>query len=114
MILLLWSKDILQAIGVDLAYLRLLYIDLVGVSLQVLVMAILNVMFYLDKRHQALMLVSFTAVVNLVLTQLTIYLGPEFYGYGFAIAMLATTLIGLNLLNNQFNSLEYKTFMLQN
>lgn len=112
-LLLLWSKDILAALNIDMAYLHLLYIDLVGVSLQVLVMAILNVMFYLDKRYQALILVSFVAVMNLSLTQLTIVLGPEYYGYGFAVTMLFASLIGLVQLNSQFDRLEYNTFMLQ-
>lgn len=112
-LLLLWAKDILQALGIDAAYLHLLYVDLVGVSLQVLVMAILNVMFYLDKRHQALALVTCIVVTNFVFTQVSIYLGPAFYGYGFTLAMLVTTLLGLVQLNIQFKSLEYQTFMLQ-
>ncbi|PAJ73876.1 histidine kinase [Pseudoalteromonas sp. NBT06-2] len=112
-LLLLWCKDILEALSIDFAYLHLLYVDLVGVSLQVMVMAILNVMFYLDKRYAALILVTFIAVTNFSLTQLSINLGPEFYGYGFAVTMLLTTLLGLVQLNNQFNSLEYHTFMLQ-
>jgi len=90
-----------------------LYVDLVGVSLQVLVMAILNVMFYLDKRHQALALVTCIVITNYVFTQISIYLGPAFYGYGFTLAMLTTTLMGLVQLNGQFKNLEYQTFMLQ-
>ena len=112
-LLLLWAKDILEALGIDAAYLHLLYVDLVGVSLQVLVMAILNVMFYLDKRHQALALVTCIVITNYVFTQISIYLGPAFYGYGFTLAMLTTTLMGLVQLNGQFKNLEYQTFMLQ-
>lgn len=112
-LLLLWSEEILILLKIDLAYLHLLYVDLVGVSLQVLLMAILNIMFYLDKRYQALVLILLMAISNLVLTQASIVLGPEFYGYGFALAMLITTLAGLIMLNRQFNQLEYSTFMLQ-
>lgn len=112
-LLLLWAKDILEALGIDAAYLHLLYVDLVGVSLQVLVMAILNVMFYLDKRYEALALVTCIVITNFVFTQVSIYLGPAFYGYGFALAMLTTTIMGLIQLNNQFKNLEYHTFMLQ-
>ena len=112
-LLLLWSEEILQLLKIDLAYLHLLYVDLVGVSLQVLVMAILNVMFYLDKRYQALALISVMLLTNLGLSMLSIDLGLIFYGYGFTIAMLITTLVGLVMLNRQFNRLEYETFMLQ-
>ncbi|MFY8274684.1 exopolysaccharide Pel transporter PelG [Pseudoalteromonas sp. SSDWG2] len=112
-LLLLWSKEILLFLKIDLAYLHLLYVDLVGVSLQVIVMAILNVMFYLDRRYEALMLVSIMAGTNFALTELSIMLGPQMYGYGFALAMLITTLAGLIWLNRQFARLEYETFMLQ-
>ena len=76
-------------------------------------MAILNVMFYLDKRYQALALILVMAVTNLLLSQLSIQLGLAFYGYGFAVSMLITTLLGLVMVNRQFNQLEYQTFMLQ-
>jgi len=112
-LLLIWAEDILVVLEIDLAYLHLLYVDLVGVSLQVLVMSILNVMYYLDKRYSALALTMFMALGNYYLSQLTVDFGPAFYGYGFAVTMLLTTLIGLIALNRQFASLEYQTFMLQ-
>ncbi|OLQ71271.1 histidine kinase [Photobacterium proteolyticum] len=112
-LLLLWAEDILVSLNIDLAYLHLLYVDLVGVSLQVLVMSILNVMFYLDKRYSALALTALMAVGNFVLAHLSIDLGPVYYGYGFAITMLVTTIIGLIMLDRQFDDLEYHTFMLQ-
>ncbi|MEO2267396.1 exopolysaccharide Pel transporter PelG [Pseudoalteromonas pernae] len=112
-LLLLWSKEILILLKIDIAYLHLLYVDLVGVSLQVIVMAILNVMFYLDRRYEALALVTIMTVANFTLTELSIALGPQMYGYGFALSMLITTLAGLIWLNRQFARLEYETFMLQ-
>ncbi len=112
-LLLVWAKDILSWLNIDQAYLHLLYIDLVGVSLQVLVMAVLNVMFYLDKRYAALSLSGFMALSNVTLAYISIELGPIFYGYGFALTMLMTTLLGLTLLSRQFEELEYQTFMLQ-
>ncbi|OAN13078.1 histidine kinase [Photobacterium jeanii] len=112
-LLLLWAEDILVALNIDLSYLHLLYVDLVGVSLQVLVMSILNVMYYLDKRYSALILTIFMALSNYVLAHLSIEMGPVFYGYGFAVTMLLTTIIGLVMLDRQFNDLEYRTFMLQ-
>lgn len=112
-LLLLWSEDLLQALDIDLAYLHLLYVDLIGVSLQVLVMAILNIMYYLDKRYAALALTLFMAGSNFVLAHISIEIGPLFYGYGFTLTMLLTTLIGFIMLDKQFADLEYQTFMLQ-
>jgi len=112
-LLLLWSDQILAFLGIDQAYLHLLYVDLVGVSLQVLLMALLNVLFYLDKRYISLFLISLMMVLNFGLSWLSIQLGPQFYGYGFAIAMLVSTLVGIAFLNRKFAKLEYETFMLQ-
>jgi len=112
-LLLLFAKDILLFLDIDVSYLHLLYVDLVGVSLQVVVMAILNVMYYLNKRHEALWLTVFMAVSNFALAHLSINLGPLFYGYGFALTMMFTTLIGMAMLDKQFAKLEYHTFMLQ-
>ncbi|WP_413111884.1 exopolysaccharide Pel transporter PelG [Thaumasiovibrio sp. DFM-14] len=112
-LLILWGEDILRILDIDPSYLHLLYVDLVGVSLQVLVMAILNVMFYLDKRYSALALTSLMAICNFTLAHVSINAGPIFYGYGFAVTMLITTISGLIMLDNQFDDLEYQTFMLQ-
>ncbi|MGF1686748.1 exopolysaccharide Pel transporter PelG [Photobacterium japonica] len=112
-LLILWAEDILLALNIDLAYLHLLYVDLVGVSLQVLVMSILNVMYYLDKRYAALGLTALMAVGNVTLAFISIDMGPVFYGYGFAVTMLVTTIVGMIMLDNQFEDLEYQTFMLQ-
>lgn len=112
-LLLFFAKDLLILLGIDVSYLHLLYVDIVGVSLQVVVMAILNVMYYLDKRYEALALTIFMAMLNFALAHLSINLGPMFYGYGFAVTMMLTTIIGMVLLDRQFTTLEYKTFMLQ-
>lgn len=113
LLLILWAEDILNLLNIDLTYLHLFYIDLVGVSLQVLFMAILNVMFYLDKKMSALWLILLMAIGNLTLSAITIMLGPVFYGYGFATTMLIVSVIGMITLDKQFEDLEYQIFMLQ-
>nr|WP_321274338.1 exopolysaccharide Pel transporter PelG [uncultured Vibrio sp.] len=112
-LILLWAEDIMVVLKIDLAYLHLFYVDLIAVSIQVVVMSILNVMYYLDKRYSALALTTLMATGNYILANYSINLGPVYYGYGFAITMLITTIIGLIMLDNQFNDLEYQTFMLQ-
>ncbi|HYR26165.1 MAG TPA: exopolysaccharide Pel transporter PelG, partial [Aquabacterium sp.] len=104
---------ILAALGISELYLPLLQVQVIGAGLQVGLMAILNVLFYLDQRRVVVGLCAELAVLNIVLTGLTQYLGPTFYGYGFALAMLITLCTGLALLTRQFKRLEYETFMLQ-
>lgn len=112
-VIFLWGPEILHAIGISRLYLPLFYVDVVGVSVQVLLLAILNVLFYLDERMTALSLSALFAALNLALTWLTQQLGPQFYGYGFAVSATLSSLIGLLLLSRKLDRLEYETFMLQ-
>ncbi|MGN1280636.1 MAG: exopolysaccharide Pel transporter PelG [Succinivibrio sp.] len=112
-LLLVFAEDILRFLKIDMIYINLFYVDLVGVSLQVLVMSILNVMYYLDKRYSALILTALMVVTNLVFSYITVDLGPIYYGYGFTMSMLICTVIGLIQVDRQFSDLEYQTFMLQ-
>jgi uncharacterized membrane protein len=113
MVLLLAGDRLLRAIGMSPLYLQLLYVDLVAVGVQVLLLAILNVLFYLDKRGTALALTALFFVLNLGLTLLSQLLGPAFYGYGFAASVAVTSFVGIVLLSRLFGRLEYETFMLQ-
>jgi uncharacterized membrane protein len=85
----------------------------IGAGLQVVLLGILNVLFYLDRRRLALLLVAAFLVANGLLTALTLYLGPEFFGYGYAGSLLAVCVLGLVVLDRVFERLEYETFMLQ-
>jgi len=111
--LLLWGEQILTFIGIDPNYKTLLFIDVVGVGVQVIFLSILNILFYLDKRSTVLFLAGLFLVINVVLTLLSIAFGPQFYGYGFALATIITSVVGLFWLSKQFEDLEYETFMLQ-
>ena len=112
-LLFFWAEEILTAIGISTLYLPLFYIDLVGVSIQLLLLAIQNVLFYLDARGINVTLCTLFFVSNIVLTLITIEMGASFYGYGFAGATLISALTGLWLLSRKFDQLEYETFMLQ-
>lgn len=112
-LLLVFADDILGLLGIDMIYLNLFYVDLVGVSLQVLVMSILNVMYYLDKRNAALAVTFIMVLTNLIFSYITVDLGPIYFGYGFSLSMLVCTVLGLILVDRQFSDLEYQTFMLQ-
>jgi len=85
----------------------------VGVGVQVIFLSILNILFYLDKRATVLFLSGLFLFINIVFTIASIALGPQFYGYGFALSTIITSVIGLYWLSKQFEELEYETFMLQ-
>lgn len=112
-LVILFAEDILALFGISELFLPLLYVDTAAVGIQVVLLAVLNVFFYLDQRGTALRICLVFAVLNTVGTLVTQKLGYVFYGYGFAGAVLVATLVGLSLLNERFDGLVRDTFMLQ-
>lgn len=114
--LLVWvlaAPRLLAALRISPLYLQLFNIDLVGVGTQVLLLAVFNVLFYLDERATALGLSAGFALLNFALTVATQRLGPAFYGYGFALSTAATSLFGLAVVTRKLDRLECDTFMRQ-
>lgn len=111
--LFLLGPSLMAWLGFSPYYIPLFNIDIVAVGIQVLFMAILNVFFFLDKLLAALALCLFFFLSNVALTLISQYLGANFYGYGFALSLTLSSLLGLALLDRTFQSLIYKTFMLQ-
>jgi len=108
----LWAPQILELLGISDVYLPLLYVDVIGVSVQIVLMATLNVFFYLDRRETVLYVTVFFFVTNVLFTLWTKSLGPVYFGYGFVGATVVSTLIALIMLNRIVDELEYETFML--
>lgn len=111
-LLLLFAPNLLDWLGMSRYYLPLFYVDLVGVSVQVVFMALLNVFFYLDKRVVVLQLCGLFVVLNTLLTLLSQYLGPSFFGYGFTVSLVCCVFVALVRLNRALDELKYDTFML--
>lgn len=113
LLLIVTGEAILKWLGISTLYLPLLYIYIIAAGLQVVLLGILNVFFYLDKRGIVMWLCSAFVVLNMALTWLSLALGPAFYGYGFAVSVLIVVLAGCILLSRTLAILEYETFMLQ-
>lgn len=113
LIIFVLGESLLNWLGISTLYLPLLYVDVVGAGLQVVMLGILNVMFYLDLRRDVVLLTGTLLVTNAAFSTLSIYLGAAWFGYGFALAMLVTVLAGVWILNRRLEALEFETFMLQ-
>ncbi|MBO3276569.1 exopolysaccharide Pel transporter PelG [Pseudomonas schmalbachii] len=112
-LLVLLAADLLEWLGISRHYLPLFYVDVIGVSIQVVFMALLNVFFYLDKRTIVLQLCVLFVLLNGGLTLFSQMLGPSWFGYGFTLSLLVCVLLGLYRLNVALDDLEYETFMLK-
>ncbi len=107
------GPTLLGALGISELYLPLLHIQVIGAGLQVILLSVLNVFFYLDQRRIILFLCAEFLALNVALTAFTLWKGAAYYGYGFTLAVLITLCTALALLDRKLNRLEYETFMLQ-
>ncbi len=111
LILYVLGPSIVKWLELPEKFVHLYYVDLVGVAAQVLMLAVLNVAFYLDKLRDALALTVFMFVTNALFTWLSIQWGPVFFGYGFGLSMALTALLGVILIGRELDNIEFHTFM---
>ena len=78
------------------------------------ILGLLNVFFYLDARRTVLRLCLAFVLLNGILTGITLYMQPDYYGYGFALTLLILVAAAVQLLDRKFSKLEYETYMLRN
>lgn len=107
------GRPLLALFGMAELQLPLLHVDVVGAGLYVVLLATLSLYFHLDRRREILLLGAAFVALNVGLTQMTLVLGPAWYGYGFAFAVLIVVAIALVLLDRRLERLEYETYMLQ-
>ncbi|MEF3280072.1 MAG: exopolysaccharide Pel transporter PelG [Elusimicrobiota bacterium] len=108
-----YSPSIFEMLNMPKLYLPLFHIDLIGVQLQLGFMAMLSVLYYLDKRTEAMFASLIFLITNSIFAILTIkYMGPFYFGYGFSISAFISFLISIYMLREALRKLEYETFML--
>ena len=106
------GPEVITYLKISDLYLYLFKIDTIAAGLLVLFLGLLNILFYLDKRREALLLAALFAVSNICFTAWTLHLGVFYFGYGFAASLLLTNIITMFYLDTRFKDLEYETFML--
>jgi uncharacterized membrane protein len=112
-IIFLAGGRILLWLGISDLYLPLLSVNVVATAIQVVFLGILTAFFYLDNRREALLLTFLFFMLNGLFTCISIWLGPKFYGFGFAAALVAVVALGFHLLDRKLETLEFDTFMLR-
>ncbi|NLH39038.1 MAG: exopolysaccharide Pel transporter PelG [Elusimicrobia bacterium] len=113
MIIYSYSMSIFEVLNIPKLYIPLFHIDLIGVQLQLGLMAMLSVLFYLNKRFYALFISILFTLLNFLLSYITIkHLGVAFFGYGFALSAFVSFIVSLFIIRNVMEDLEYETFML--
>jgi polysaccharide biosynthesis protein PelG len=107
------GPSLLAVFHIPALYFPLLAIDSLGVGLQLLVMAGLNILFYLDRLRTTAAISAIMLLGNLGFSYLSLLLGPFYYGYGFVLAMLLPAVLVLTVIDRAMDKLNYTTFMLR-
>jgi uncharacterized membrane protein len=109
----IFSPKLFSLLNIPQLYLGLLLILMIGTLLQLMFMSILSIFNYLDRKKEVMILSILFFVLNGLFTYISIYLGPEFFGYGYTISLLVVFSITILWLKKIMNDLDYETFMLQ-
>jgi uncharacterized membrane protein len=112
-ILFLSAPSLFAFLNIPQLYLGLFYILTIGAQLQLGFMSTSAILYYLDRRLVAMWLSVLFFVLNVVLTLVSIYLGPAMFGYGYAVSLLIVFTLSLLVLRREMKGLVYETFMLQ-
>lgn len=107
------GPSIFHLIHVSTVYLPLFYINVVAAGLNAVFMGLLDILFYMNRLNQVLILAAIFMISNIIFTLYTIHLGYLYFGYGLAFSLLLVIIMSFIFLNAAFSKLQYETFMLQ-
>ncbi len=111
--LFMLAPQIFSFLNIPQLYIGLFYILTVGAMLQLGFMSVLAILYYLDRRAEAMWLSILFFVLNMLFTFASIQMGPPFYGYGYALSLLISFAWSLKVIRDEMEDLDYETFMLQ-
>lgn len=106
------ASFIFEVFHVTSLSLHLLFVLLIGVALQIILWALLSLLYYLTQYKAALWVSFLFFVSNLCFTQASLIAGPEYYGYGYCLSLLISISCALWSLNKGFQDLLYFIFMM--
>ncbi|MFN3869921.1 MAG: exopolysaccharide Pel transporter PelG [Aquificaceae bacterium] len=109
--LILLEEPLFSLFNLPLVYIPLFHVLLFGTYFQLLLMSVIAMLFYFDRRKEALTTVFAFFAFNLLLSQITIILGPYYYGYGFVLSTFISFLIAIIFLRRFLHGIHYYTFM---
>ncbi|MFN3947720.1 MAG: exopolysaccharide Pel transporter PelG [Aquificaceae bacterium] len=109
--LILLEEPLFSLFNLPLLYIPLFHVLLFGTYFQLLLMSVIAMLFYFDRRKEALTTVFAFFAFNLLLSQITIILGPYYYGYGFVLSTFISFLIAIIFLRRFLHGIHYYTFM---
>ncbi len=104
---------IFKMLKISLLYIPLFNVLLLGATLQLGFMVLFALISYFDLRRLLAILSFLFAFLNLSLSVASQFLGPYYYGYGYALSLLLVNILGMIYLRRFLNEIHYRTYMLR-
>lgn len=112
-LLVIEADTLLGNLGLGAVQTLVFRVTLVGVFLLVILLALLTVLFYLDRIREALWACTLFAATNLGVTLLGMVLDERWYGMGFTLGAAAGVVYAMGQTNYWLNRIDYETFTAQ-
>lgn len=110
-LIIVFEEVIFTLLKLPKIYMPLFNILLFGSIFLLSLLSVLAMLFYFDRQREAFLVGLTFFVSNFVFSIITQALGPTFYGYGYALSALLSSIISVILLRRFLNELHYYTFM---
>ncbi|MBL4890047.1 MAG: exopolysaccharide Pel transporter PelG, partial [Candidatus Lindowbacteria bacterium] len=110
---LLMAPYLIEPLSLDWTQLNILRVGIIAAFLHVMMLLLSVCLLYFEFRTEALILMTLFAVLNAVGSQLSIYMGAPYYGYGYLLATMISLFAGIVMLDYKVKKLEYITFVQQ-
>jgi uncharacterized membrane protein len=112
-LLILCADKILNLLGLGAVQSGVFEVSLIGAFMLVVFLAVLTILYYLDKRRDALICCFAFTVANGLITAWSISAGERWYGFGFLIAAGIALVMAATMVNHHLQDLDYDTFTSQ-
>ena len=113
LLLVIQADTLLNKLGLGAVQTLVFRTTLVGVFLLVILLALLTVLFYLDRLKEALVACSLFALVNAGGTLVGMMLDERWFGMGFTVGAAVAVVYAMQQTNFWLNRIDYETFTSQ-
>jgi len=113
LILCLLAPSLTTVLGLGALQTGIFQVVILGSLLLMLLLVFLTVLFYLDKRRDAMVCCLILFLVNSSVSWGTLYMGEAWYGLGFVLATFSAATYAAIKVNVHLQNMEYDTFVKQ-
>lgn len=110
-VLILAAPAIVEALNLQFRQIAILRFGALGAVFQFIFIASTSILLFFDRRRLYLSLQALYFTLSLTLTAITIALSEDYYGVGYFLACLISSLVALTLADRTFAKLNFLTFI---